>query len=309
MTLGRYVNNDTFLTRLDPRNKFVLLFLFMVVIFLINPTKQVEIDGNIYTYQIFGWICYFVMLIGFIILYKIAKLKFSMIFKSLKPMWIMMIFLLIINIFIYKEGPVLFSIKSFSVYVSALTQTFKIVLRLVLLITLSTLFTATTKPLDITIALDDLFAWLKIFHINVSIVSMTISIALRFIPTILDETYRIMKAQASRGVDFKNGKLKEKAIAITSLIIPLFISAISRSDELANAMEARNYNPLAKRTRYRKLKWHLKDTISMLLSFIILGGSIAIVVLFNNHTLGIILEDSWWINIFNNIVETIKGWF
>lgn len=309
MTLGKYVNNDTFLTRLDPRNKFILLFVFMVVIFLINPTKQVQIDEMVYNYQIFGWACYFVMLIAFIILYKIAKLKFSMIFKSLKPMWFMMIFLLIINVFIYKEGVILFSIGSFSVYLTAITQTLKIVLRLTLLITLSTLFTATTKPLDITIAIDDLFAWLKVFHINVSILSMTISIALRFIPTILDETYRIMKAQASRGVDFKNGKLKEKITAITSLIIPLFISAISRSDELANAMEARNYNPLEKRTRYRKLKWHLKDSMSMIVSFLILGGSIALLVLFNNHTLGIILEDSWWINIFNNLINIIKGWF
>ena len=135
---------------------------------------------------------------------------------------------------------------------------------------------------------------------------MTISIALRFIPTILDETYRIMKAQASRGVDFKNGKLKEKVVAITSLIVPLFISSISRSDELANAMEARNYNPLAKRTRYRNLHWHLSDTISMILSFVLMAGYGALLILFNNNIFDL---NSIIISFFTYIYEVIKGWF
>ena len=247
MTLGKYVNNDTLLHRLDPRNKFVLLFVYMVLIFLINPSKV--------GFEAVGWIAYGLLLFFLLVLYKVAKLKFSMVFKSLKPMWFMMIFLFIINLFVYKGGPqIIPEWWIFDIHLEAVVQTLKIFLRLLLLITLSTLFTATTKPLDITVAIDDLFGWLKVFKINVHILSMTISIALRFIPTILDETYRIMKAQASRGVDFKNGKLKEKVVAITSLIVPLFISSISRSDELANAMEARNYNPLAKRTRYRNLK-------------------------------------------------------
>lgn len=294
MTLGKYVNNDTLLHRLDPRNKFVMLFVLMVVIFLINPSRE--------NYEIFNWLCYGFLSIFLIILYKIAKLKLSLIFKSLKPMWFMMFFLLIINLFVFKEGPLLFpKWWIFEVHVGAITQTLKIVIRLALLITLSTLFTATTKPLDITIAIDDLFGWLKIFHINVSILSMTISIALRFIPTILDETYKIMKAQASRGVDFKYGKFKEKILAITSLIIPLFVSALSRSDELANAMEARNYNPLAKRTRFRKLKWHFKDSIALILSFSLLGLGIVLPILFNNGIISYVLSDPWWQNIFNSI--------
>ena len=302
MTLGKYVNNDTLIHRLDPRNKFIMLFVFMVVIFLINPSKM--------NFQVIGWICYGIIMVAFIALYKIAKLKFSMIFKSPKPMWFMMIFLFVINLFVYKGGPqVIPEWWIFDIHLEAITQTLKIVLRLALLITLSTLFTATTKPLDITVAIDDLFGWLKVFKINVHILSMTISIALRFIPTILDETYRIMKAQASRGVDFKNGKLKEKVVAITSLIIPLFVSAISRSDELANAMEARNYNPLANRTRYRKLKWHVSDTIALLVSFITLGLSITLLVLMNNNLITYVLTDYWWIDIVHKLIETIKGWF
>lgn len=299
MTLGKYVNNDTFIHRLDPRNKFILLFVYMVIIFLINPSKV--------GFELVGWLAYGLLVVFFIVLYKIAKLKFVMVFKSLKPMWFMMIFLFIINLFVYKGGPqIIPEWWIFDIHLEAITQTLKIVIRLLLLITLSTLFTATTKPLDITVAIDDLFAWLKVFKVNVHILSMTISIALRFIPTILDETYRIMKAQASRGVDFQNGKLKEKVVAISSLIIPLFISAISRSDELANAMEARNYNPLAKRSRYRTLKWSIKDTVTMIISFVIMGLGITNIVLFNNNIFDL---NAILLQFFTNIIEFVKGWF
>lgn len=299
MTLGKYVNNDTFIHRLDPRNKFILLFVYMVIIFLINPSKV--------GFELVGWLAYGLLVVFFIVLYKIAKLKFVMVFKSLKPMWFMMIFLFIINLFVYKGGPqIIPEWWIFDIHLEAITQTLKIVIRLLLLITLSTLFTATTKPLDITVAIDDLFAWLKVFKVNVHILSMTISIALRFIPTILDETYRIMKAQASRGVDFQNGKLKEKVVAISSLIIPLFISAISRSDELANAMEARNYNPIAKRSRYRTLKWSIKDTVTMIISFVIMGLGITNIVLFNNNIFDL---NAILLQFFTNIIEFVKGWF
>lgn len=290
-TLGKYINKDTLIHRLDPRGKFVMLIILMVVVFLINP--------SISQYQIVGWVSYATFLIFLLILYKIAKLKLKMIFNSLKPMWFMIIFLFIVNIFVYKDGTLLIpKWWIFEIHLDAVLQTLKIFLRLLLLIMLSTLFTATTKPLDITIAIDDLFAWLKIFKVNVSILSMIISLALRFIPTILDETYKIMKAQASRGVDFKNGKFKEKVIAITSLIIPLFISAISRSDELANALTARNYNPLAKRSKYRQLKWKAKDSIALILSTLTFSFSIALLVLINNNTLVDFISDS-----------IIKGWF
>ncbi|MDY2888705.1 MAG: energy-coupling factor transporter transmembrane component T [Candidatus Caccosoma sp.] len=290
-TLGKYINKDTLIHRLDPRGKFVMLIILMVVVFLINP--------SISQYQIVGWASYATFLIFLLILYKIAKLKLKMIFNSLKPMWFMIIFLFIVNIFVYKDGTLLIpKWWIFEIHLDAVLQTLKIFLRLLLLIMLSTLFTATTKPLDITIAIDDLFAWLKIFKVNVSILSMIISLALRFIPTILDETYKIMKAQASRGVDFKNGKFKEKVIAITSLIIPLFISAISRSDELANALTARNYNPLAKRSKYRQLKWKAKDSIALILSTLTFSFSIALLVLINNNTLVDFISDS-----------IIKGWF
>lgn len=257
ITLGKYIPNDTFFHRLDPRCKIILLFSFMITIFI-----QLGIVG----YIVLG----LVTLVCFIL----SKIKIITIIKSLKPMWFMVVFIFIVNLLVIKDGTP-WRIWKITIYSEAVFSTLRVAYRLILLISTSTIFTATTKPLDITIAIEDLFGFLKKV-VNIHILSMVISIALRFIPTILDETYRIMRAQASRGVDFVHGKLKEKAVAITSLIIPLFISAFSRSADLADAMEARSYNPYAKRTRYRKLKWHFKDTIML---FLTLGLMIAFIVL------------------------------
>lgn len=271
VTLGKYFHNDTFFHRLDPRCKFLMLFIMMITVFV-----------NI------GYIGYGVLALVLFICFVVAKLNIMLIFKSLKPMWLMMVFLFVINCFIVKTGTP-YTIWKITIYSDAIFNTLNIVCRLALLIATSTLFTATTKPLDITVAIEDLFKFLKVFHINVHILSMTISIALRFIPTILDETYRIIKAQASRGVDMVNGKFKEKIMAITALIIPLFISAFGRSEELANAMEARNYNPYAKRTRYRNLKWKTKDSLMLLTSFILLAGFVTIKVM-NLDVMALIME-------------------
>ena len=278
VTLGKYIPNNTFFHRLDPRCKLLLLFIFMITIFI-----------NI------GMIGYITLGLVMIVCFILSKTSLFTVIKSLKPLWFMMVFILVINLIVVKTGTP-WHIGKITIYSNAIFNTLKIAYRLVLLISTSTIFTATTKPLDITIAIEDLFAFLKPI-VNVHILSMMISIALRFIPTILDETNRIMKAQASRGVDFVHGKLKEKAKSITSLIIPLFVSAFARSDELANAMEARSYNPYAKRSRYRKLKWRIKDSIILILSIILLAGFITLAV---TH-----LANNW--NGF--IFDWIRGWF
>ena len=127
---------------------------------------------------------------------------------------------------------------------------------------MTTILTATTKPLDLTLGIEHLLSPFKKVGFPTHEVAMMISIALRFIPTLLKETQRIMKAQASRGVEFSEGNLKDKVLSIVSLIIPLFISAFQRAEDLANAMESRNYNPEAKRTRYKQLNWQLRDTFT-----------------------------------------------
>jgi energy-coupling factor transport system permease protein len=140
------------------------------------------------------------------------------------------------------------------------------------MIALTLIITASTRPLDLTYAIEWYLTPWKIIRFPSHEVAMTMSIALRFIPTLLEETYRIMKAQASRGVDFVHGKLKEKLRAIVSLIVPLFISAFQRSEELANAMEARGYDPSATRTRYRELTWHRRDFVALVMMLVYLGG-------------------------------------
>lgn len=249
MTLGKYLPFDSYIHRLDPRLKIMSLLLLLISVFF---------DAGFLGYLILGiFVC---------VIIKLSNIKVSYILKSLRPMIIMMSFLMILNIFMIQSGTLLFSIGPISVYTGGLIQTAYILIRLILIVALTTVLTATTKPLDLTLGLEHLFTPFKKFGFPAHEVSMMISIALRFIPTLLEETERIMKAQSSRGVDFKEGKLKDKIKAIVSLIVPLFISAFQRAEDLANAMESRGYNPEGKRTRYKLLKWQGADTVSMIVT-------------------------------------------
>lgn len=268
ISLGRYIPTNSFVHKSDPRIKFFGLIVFMVLIFLkfTNPAMDFIMYG-IYALVIF-------------IIMKVAKLKVMAIFKQLKSLWFMMLFLLVINLLTFQSstGNVWFMVGNFAVRDVAIYQTLYIFLRLVLMISLTSVLTASTKPLDLTYAIEWYMAPLKVIRFPVHEIAMTISIALRFIPTLLDETGRIMRAQESRGVDFKGGKLKEKLRAIVALIVPLFVSALQRSDELANAMIARGYDPRAKRTRYRVLRFTWRDAIILFGSLVLLTGVILLIV-------------------------------
>lgn len=150
----------------------------------------------------------------------------------MKPMLFMLTFLLIINLLVIRDGDVLFTIFGFSVYTGAIAQTLYIVIRLALMIMITTILTATTKPLELTLGIEDLLKPFQVIHVPAHEIAMMISIALRFIPTLIEETQRIMKAQASRGVDMEEGSLMEKVKAILSLIVPLFVSAFQRAEDL-----------------------------------------------------------------------------
>lgn len=260
--LGRYIPIDSIIHRMDPRAKIAALIFMMIAIFI--PA---------------GWYGYLVAGITVIVLAILSKLKVNFLWRSMKPMLFMLTFLLIINILVIREGDILFTIGSFSIYVGAITQTLYIVVRLMLMIMLTTVLTATTKPLDLTLGIEDLLNPLQTIKVPSHEIAMMISIALRFIPTLIEETQRIMKAQASRGVDLEEGKLKEKVMAILSLIVPLFVSAFQHADDLANAMEARGYIPDKQRTRYKQLKMHLRDYVLMFVSIAVLVGLILMAVL------------------------------
>ena len=275
ISIGRYVPYDTFIHRLDPRSKIISMILMMVMIFFTF--------GSTWTNLIMYIILYIIMLI--------SKVSLRQLFKQLKMMWLMILILFIINIFTIKESIFIyipsvgnidrFTIPgiNFTIYIASFVNTFYIFVRLALMIGLSLILTSTTKPMDLTYALEWFFKPLKVIHFPVHEVSMMISLALRFIPTLLDETDRIMKAQASRGVDFQDGKLKEKISAIISLIVPLFVSAFQRSDELANAMEARGYDPSKPRSKYRKLIWKMNDTLSCIFILLIFSGILTLSIL------------------------------
>lgn len=260
--LGRYLPIDSLMHRFDPRAKIAAMLILMIAIFI--PA---------------GFVGY--ALIGVVVLLGIylAKMKLNFLWNAMKPMIFMLAFLLVINILVVKTGTPLVTIFNFTIYSDALSQTFYIVVRLVLMITITTTLTATTKPLDLTMGLEDLMTPLKRFHVPAHEIAMMISIALRFIPTLIEETQRIIKAQASRGVDLDEGKLKEKIMAILSLIVPLFVSSFQRAEELANAMEARGYVPDHQRTRYKQLKMQIKDTMLIVFSAVICAAMIALAVL------------------------------
>ena len=266
VALGRYVPYNSFIHRMDARNKIFCLIALMVAVFISYPTYEI-------TFIVGGALAVFIFA-----LLLISHVSVKDIFKSLRVLWFFIILLLVINVFIPPKGAenVAFSMGSVNVYWEAIFQSLKIILRLILMIELTMILTATTKPLDLTYGLEWYLTPLKLVKFPAHEVAMTISIALRFIPTLLDETDRIMKAQSSRGVDFKHGKLSARLKAIVSLIIPLFISAFQRSEELADSMEARGYDPKAKRTRYHILRFSLNDLFSFILIGALMSGTIVL---------------------------------
>ena len=255
ITLGRYIPLDSPIHRMDPRAKIGAMLLVLIAIFF--PA---------------GWIGYGIIFAAVSVVILLSRLNISYIWKSMKPMLIMLLFLLVINVLVIHTGTPLFTIGPVTVYTDAVMQTLYIVVRLLLMIMITTCLTATTKPLDMTLGLEDLLKPFEKIGVPSHEIAMLISIALRFIPDLIDETNRIIKAQESRGVDLKEGKLTERIGAILSLIVPLFVSAFQRAEDLANAMEARGYQPGEKRTRYKVLKMRTPD-------WILLGSAALILVL------------------------------
>ena len=245
--LGRYVPLNSVIHRLDPRAKIGAMLIMLICIFV--PT---------------GFVGYGILFVAILSVVLMAKLSLNFVWKAMKPMLFMLVFLMIINILVLKTGVLLVDLFGLTIYSDAIFQTLFIAIRLMLMIMITTVLTATTKPLDLTLGIEDLLQPLTAFKVPSHEIAMMISIALRFIPTLIEETQRIMKAQASRGVDLKEGKMKEKIMAILSLIVPLFVSAFQRAEDLANAMEARGYAPGAKRTRYKQLKMRPADAVLLM---------------------------------------------
>ena len=268
LTLGKYVPFDSLIHRIDPRVKIFATIALIVAIFLPMKTYSMSylVEGALF-------LVIFVCLL-------ISHIRFKDVLVSLRSLWFLVIFLMLVYILVPKKENVLgiaWNVNGWIVYWDSFAEAGKIILRLVMMMMTTMILTSTTKPLDLTYALEWYFTPFKVFHFPAAEVAMTISIALRFIPTLLEDAQRVLKAQASRGVDFKHGRLWQKITGLTSLIVPLFVSSFLRSEELANAMECRGYDPRLKRTRYRIFHIHVKDIVAFLFVSAILAGVIVLV--------------------------------
>lgn len=240
---GQYLNVDTFLHKLHPLTKLFGLVVFIMVTFLAN-------SFYLYLFQ-FALLCIILLL---------TKMPFKILGWSLWNVRYLFLFLFLFNLLFIRAGEPLWYWGVFAVYPQSLLLTINLVLRLLLLTSYAMLFTFTTKPLDLSIALEERFAFLGN---NAHILGMILAIALRFIPTLQEEATKIMKAQMARGATFTQGSLFHRAKHLVSLLVPLFIISFGRAETLAVAMELRGYNPNKPRTKFRTLQWALRDTYVM----------------------------------------------
>ena len=257
ITLGQFFPGDTVVHKLDPRTKLILVIVFIAALFL-------AVD----------WISYAVMFVitGFCV--WLSKVKLKSILRGLKPLIFIIVLTGILNLFYTKEGTVLFDWWIFTVTTGGIKRAFLMVVRIMLLITGTLLLTYTTSPLALTDGLEMLLNPLKKIKVPVHEMSMMMSMALRFIPTLIEETDKIMSAQKARGADFSTGKLTERAKALLPLLVPLFVSSFRRADELAVAMESRCYHGGEGRTRMKTLHLVRRDYLAFLVWAVILAGMI-----------------------------------
>lgn len=248
MIFGRFIPGDSLVHRLDPRAKILFVFLFIAIVFVAN---------NALTYLL---LLVFTLLVVFL-----SKIRLYFLINGLKPVFILLIFTFLLHIFFTKEGDVLFSFWFVEVYEEGLRQGIFISIRFLVLVFITSILTLTTSPISITDGIEVLLGPFKRLKLPVHELALMMSISLRFIPTLMDETGKILKAQMARGSDIGSGPIKERVKAVVPLLIPLFVSAFKRAEDLATAMEVRGYRGGEGRTRYRQLDWRFLDSLSLLL--------------------------------------------
>lgn len=248
VAFGQYYPTNSPVHRMDPRVKLVLMLFFVVLIFFVETFV--------------GYLVYAALVIAVTL---ISKVKFRTLFRSLKGILILMVFICIINVFFYGGEGVLWQGKYLSVTVDSLLHAGKMCLRIVLLVTGPALLTFTTTPMQLTDAFESLLSPLKVIRFPVRDLAVIMSIALRMIPTLMEETDRIMMAQKARGASIDHGNPLRRIKALVPVLVPLFVGAFRRAEELANALDARCYNATPNRTRYHVLKVRGRDVAGILL--------------------------------------------
>ena len=314
IVIGQYVPGSSFLYKMDPRSKIMALVLLMITTFVLTDIIQILVllvsllillkIGGIPIGRIVKGLRPIIVLLFFTFTFQILFIQtgnvvldetlhysyitlgiavgvvlFWFITKRFIPFGILYFLLMVvgvISVFIFLPYGDALREGQLTIYTGGLQGAFFIMTRLIIIVTLSTILTLTTKPTDLTLGLEQLLKPLSIIKISAEEIALIISIALRYIPTLLDEANKIMLAQASRGVDFSEGKLKDKVVQIVSLLVPMFIISFKRSDELANAMEARNFVPGKKRTRLHMLTWRTIDTVTIIITGLTIPIAIAL---------------------------------
>src|SRR5690625_4588389 len=248
MIIGQYVPGNSVIHKLDPRTKIIIIFFYVIFVFFAN---------NVPSYS---------LLTGFVLISIIITfIPIRFIIKGLTPIWFLIIFTFLLLLFFTYDGQVFYEIFTIKIHLGGVIQGAVISLRFCLLILMTSLLTLTTTPIEITDAIESLLRPLKRIKFPVHELALMMSISLRFIPTLMQETDKISKAQAARGVDFRTGPLKARIKAIVTLLGLLFVSAFKRAEELAMAMEARGYEGGEGRTNLRKLQFQKIDVCLFIL--------------------------------------------
>ncbi len=264
ITLGQYFPGNSFIHRLDPRTKLILLTVYIVALF---------VAGN--------WISYGIMAAFLLLTIKISTVPFKAIVRGMKPLVFILIFTAILNLFFTEGETVLLELGFLTLTKEGLIRAFFMVIRILMLIAGTFLLTYTTSPISLTDGLESLMGPLKKIHVPVHELSMMMCIALRFIPTLIEETDKIMCAQKARGADFETGSIAQRAKALVPILVPLFISAFRRADELATAMECRCYQGGDGRTKMKLLRYKRRD----FKAFVV--GALLLVVIFTLKSFGL----------------------
>lgn len=244
--VGRYIPGESIVYRMDPRGKLLVCILFIFIIFLAN-----------------NWLTYAIITLFAILAVLATKLKLKVFWDGVKPLIWLIFFTSVLQLFFTSGGKIYWNWWIFTISSFGIANAIYIFLRFTLIILISTVMTVTTMPLEIASAMEWLLKPLKIFRVPVDKIALVMSIALRFVPTLFDQTVKIMNAQKSRGADFNSGGLIKRAKAISPLLIPLFINSLETAVDLSTAMESRGYRGSQGRTHYRILRWSRCDLLNL----------------------------------------------
>ncbi len=259
ITLGQFFPGTSVVHRLDPRTKLVYLIVYIVALFTAD-----------------NWISYGAVLLFLAATVAISRIPLKALLRGMKPLVLVLLFTGVLNVFFTKGETVLAEVWIFRITKEGLIRAFFMTSRILMLISGTFLLTYTTSPIALTDGLESLLGPLKKIHLPVHELSMMMCIALRFIPTLIEETDKIMAAQKARGADFENGSLVSRVKALVPILVPLFISAFRRADELATAMECRCYQGGDGRTKMKMLHYRRRDLLAFMSMAVLLGGVITL---------------------------------